>query len=90
MKVLIFAIRDVKAAAYLRPFFSQNHQVAMRDCTSACRNPESPFVKFPTDFELYQLGEFDDESGLITTLKHPTNLGTMHQFLPESAADTAA
>jgi hypothetical protein len=89
MQVLIFAILDQKAEAFLQPFFAATTALAFRNCNKACRNPESPFAQFPTDFTLYCIGEFDDESGALTPYAPMKNLGSMLQFLPD-AADTAA
>ena len=88
MEVQVYAIYDSKAQAYLQPFFSPNNAMAFRNCQSACMNPSSPFVAFPGDFTLFNLGVFDDVSGVIDCFKHAKNLGSMIQFLPAPAADT--
>lgn len=90
MKVNVYAIYDSKAAAYLRPFFAQNHNVAFRDIERAMRGPQSPFADFPGDFSLFQLATFDDVSGRLEPLKAPDNLGILLQFVASQDNSPAA
>lgn len=87
MKVNIYAIYDSKAKAYLQPWFAPNSATAFRNIEKAMRNPQSPFVDFPADFNLFELGVFDDESGIIETHSAPQNHGNFLQFVPADPVD---
>jgi len=67
-KLNVFTVLDDKAAAFLSPFFMPTIAVALRSFGSECRNPESNFAKFPEDYSLYHIGEYDEQSGSITPI----------------------
>ncbi|QXP08540.1 MAG: nonstructural protein [Arizlama microvirus] len=64
---LYMAIRDTKAEQFLPPFLVPTLGVAYRDVQDAVNRgqKENPLSSYPNDFELWQLGTFDDESGEI-------------------------
>lgn len=63
----IFAIKDSKAGAFLRPFFVPNEAVAIRAVSEAFYDESSDFYRHATDYDLYELGEYDDISGKLDT-----------------------
>lgn len=65
MQKFIFSVRDIAADVYSNPFTSQNQLTATRDFAHACSDPNSSLSKNPEDFQLYQLGTFDDELGVL-------------------------
>lgn len=65
MQKFIFSVRDIAADVYSNPFTSSNQQTATRDFAHACMDPASALSKNPEDFQLYQLGSFDDELGVL-------------------------
>lgn len=71
MMLECFALRDVKAGAYGRPFFCQNKEVATRDVASFVSQGDSVVARFPGDFRVYLLGVFDDASGVFRPLQIP-------------------
>lgn len=76
----IFSVRDLKAEAYLQPFFSANTNTATRAFQDACRQADSPFAKHPEDYMLFELGLFDDVSGEVESIT-PKALGIGTEFL---------
>lgn len=66
VKLKIFSICDVKAGAFLAPFFQRSSAEALRSFETAVNDPQSTFSRYPTDFTLFELGEFDDASATIT------------------------
>lgn len=80
MKLYMFSIFDSKACAYLQPFFSVNAQVAMRAFQGACRDPGHDFGRFPADYTLMSLGEWDQTTGVVTMFEVQGNLGNGVQF----------
>jgi len=61
----IYSVFDKKTAVFCSPFVSHNDLTAIRDFTSACRDPASVISKFPEDYELYHVGDWDDDTGDI-------------------------
>ena len=61
-------VRDMKAEAFLQPFFSPNQGTALRAFDDACQKSDSPFYVHPNDFVLYEIGEYTDETGLLKAL----------------------
>lgn len=71
MKLKIFAIHDAKAEAYLQPFFMANKGTAIRAITEILQKPDHSFTKYPEDYTLFELGEYDDSNGQMSPLKTP-------------------
>ena len=64
MTVNLYAVRDVKST-YMSPVVGSNDAQAMRAFRAGMRSvPE--FEVSPADFELYRIGEYNNESGLIS------------------------
>jgi hypothetical protein len=73
MKWGVFSLYDVKARAYSTPFFLQNVDMAKRSLVDAMTyESASPLSRHPEDFMLYEMGEFDDVSGVF---EMPTPIG---------------
>lgn len=73
MKQRIFSIRDSKAEMFYPPFYQKTHGEAERSLRELVRDEKSLISKYPEDYDLYFLGEWDDQSGKMTledTPKH--------------------
>lgn len=66
----VFAIRDSKAGAYLQPFYAPNVAVAIRLVALSGENNNSLLYKYPSDFELFQIGSFDELTGILEGEPH--------------------
>lgn len=68
MKTRIYAIYDKEAKAYGQPFFAPTDVHAIRslavEVNSDSKN--SFMAVWPEYFELYNVGEFDDETGTVS------------------------
>ena len=80
MKQKIYSIYDTKLQAYLSPFTSPNNEVAIREFSQYAQNQNSPFAKNPNDYQLIQVGEWDDDTGQPTPTDH-TNLGFASEYI---------
>lgn len=67
MILQIFSVKDLKADAFASPFFFGRVEVAVRTFADALTEPGHPMSAHPDDYVLYQLGAFDDETGMITS-----------------------
>lgn len=65
MRYKILAIRDRALDAYGQPFFSASTGAAIRSFSDEINraSPDNQLFKHPEDFDLFLLGEFDDQTG---------------------------
>jgi len=67
MKMIIVSIKDRAADAFARPFFVQTDNVAIRSFMDEVNraDKDNPLYSHPDDYDLFGLGVFDDNSGII-------------------------
>ncbi|WNK13715.1 MAG: nonstructural protein [Microvirus sp.] len=70
------AIRDIQLAAFGRPFYTPTLGAAIRSFHDEAKNPESMIHNHPEDFELMELGEYNDETGQHKNLDTPRQLSS--------------
>lgn len=63
MLLNVYSIHDRKAGIFNRPFMENLEVIAVRNVERAFQDPESTFSAYPNDFELVQLGQYDDLTG---------------------------
>lgn len=66
----LFVIRDAKADFYNPPFVTKTFAEAERTFSALANNPQTSIGQFPTDFDLYHLGTFDNVTGKMEL--HPS------------------
>ncbi|AXL14526.1 nonstructural protein [Microviridae sp.] len=73
MKQIICTVKDRAADAYGRPMFVPSAGVAIRSFSDEINrnNAENQLYNHPDDFDLYELGEFDDNTGFFTLHEQP-------------------
>ena len=81
MILKVYTVYDTKAEAYLQPFFSQSKGVAIRSFQEAVRDEKSNISKYPEDFTLFELGEYDDATSKFNLHITPQSLGVAVEFL---------
>lgn len=77
MNRLLLVLRDTVAGQYMAPFVSPTLGVAYRQLADAVNRestPDDPLVAHPEDFELFRLGVYDDETGLMTLEEKPRSV----------------
>jgi len=77
----IYCVRDRKAQMFHKPFYERDHVMAIRGFEDACKDDKSPFFKWPGDFELLYLGDFEESTGKFKLLDLPTVMADPVQFL---------
>lgn len=70
----IFAILDKKAGAYMEPFFFPNKGLALRAFEEFVNSEKSTAFKYPADFSIWAIGEYDEKLGVITSLPKPEHV----------------
>lgn len=76
----IFTVYDSKTEAYLTPIFLKATGQAVREVSELANNAEHIFSKHSSDFTLFEIGTYDEQTGLIENLKAPINLGCLVTF----------
>lgn len=81
MILKVFAVYDSKALLYDRPFFVNTVGSAVRAFSDAVQDKNAVFAKHPGDYQLYEIGNYDDCSGLLTALIPMKLLGCAADFV---------
>lgn len=69
-----FSIRDSKAEVYFSPFYQKTTGEAERSFAQLVNDPQTMVGKFPEDYDLYLIGEWNDQTGLLTPLDTPLHV----------------
>jgi len=70
----VCAIYDAKAEAWLTPLFFQAVGQALRSFGDAVNQNDSDFGKHPEDYTLFLLGDFDNQTGVLSVQPTPVAL----------------
>lgn len=70
----VYSIRDAKAEYFTPPFYKKTHGEAERDFRTLVKDEKSTVNKYPDDYDLYYLGEYNDETGVIKSLDTPQHI----------------
>lgn len=76
----IFTVYDSKAEAFIQPFYAQATGAAIRSFEAACNEEGHDFARYSGDYTLYELGQFDQNTGKINLLPAMLNLGLAATF----------
>lgn len=80
MMYKIFTTFDRQAGYYMKPFAMRARGEAIRGFADVCNMESHPFFQSPTDYELFELGEFDDSTGRGTYHVQMIPLGKASDF----------
>ncbi|AXH73795.1 MAG: nonstructural protein [Microviridae sp.] len=70
MVKVLCSVYDSKARVFSAPFCSPHIDVAIRDFTRAVNDPATDLYKFPADYTLVHIGQFDDLTASVE-INHP-------------------
>jgi len=84
MMYRVYSLLDLKTGHYSRPFFALHQADAIRDVIALAESGGNHVSRHPADFQLTNLGEFDDQSGLFSPAM-PTVIGTVQSFAQAAA-----
>jgi hypothetical protein len=75
MTKVYYAVFDRKAEMYSQPFLEIKDGTAIRAVQDiVINNKDHAFAKHPSDFSLHRLGEFDEQTGVITGENKPQKI----------------
>lgn len=62
----LYSIKDTKNT-FNKPFNEVNDDMAIRALKALCNNRDTQVGMFPEDFELWKIGEFNEETAELTS-----------------------
>lgn len=65
-KFVVLSVFDVALKAYGRPFVAPTVAAGQRAVADEVNTPNTELNKHHGDYRLFKLGEFDDETGLLS------------------------
>lgn len=73
MKILLFCVRDVKLGEFNSPMVFPSRGIAQRSFQDEVNRdaPDNAVYRYPSDFSLYYVGEFDSTSGVLIPVEVP-------------------
>lgn len=81
MKLNIYAIYDSKIEAYMQPFFMRTKGEALRAWEELANDSKSNISKHPADFTLFEIGEYDDQTGAVKANEARVNIGNALEWV---------
>lgn len=70
----LYSVRDNKVNSYSPVFPSTSSVQATRDFERACNDANTQLNRYPSDFDLFQVGTFDDQTGVVTPINPPIHV----------------
>lgn len=81
---MMYSFYDEKACFFLPPVVIENFASLSRSLRSAAsENMDAPFVRYPSDFVIYEVGSFDELTGVVSGVSPPTRVATMAEVLAQ-------
>lgn len=82
MTKLMCAVYDTVSKVYAPPFYVSTKGEAVRSFSNAVNDKSmGDLNKHPKDFLLFLLGQWDDNSGLLTAVQPPERIGLGSDFV---------
>lgn len=85
MNFKIFTVYDSKAEAFMQPFFMQTTGSAIRAFTDSVNDSKTQFYHHPADFTLMEIGEYDDQKGILKNHETKKSLGLALEYKKEAS-----
>jgi len=70
----MYSIRDSKGEIFHPPFFQKTHGEAERTFHKLTNDDKSSMFLYPEDYDLYYIGEYDDNTGKLESLDTPHHI----------------
>lgn len=80
MTMKVYSVYDSKVGAFMAPFFARSKGEATRMWHTAVNDPQTQFCKFPSDFTLFEIGEYDELTGDLIAHKAKESVGLALEF----------
>lgn len=83
--LFIVAVRDRAVAGFMPPIFVSHVGMAVRSFSDEVRKPDTQFNAHPDDFDLFELGSFETDTGRFELLPDARQVAIGKSFLPTSS-----
>lgn len=77
----LFCVRDVKGDSFSAPMAAGTRLLMIRSFTEECNRKGSEFGKYPEDYSLYEIADFEPNSALIKPYSLPQLVTTASQVM---------
>lgn len=77
----MFTVYDIKAEAYLSPFYTATKGQAIRSFSDTCQEKGHQFNAHPEDFTMFHLGTYDNSDCTFEILPTPVPIGKAIEFI---------
>jgi len=77
----LFSVHDTVAKTFIQPFCVPSVAIAIRHFTNCANDKQTDIGRNPSDFVLYELGEFDTDLGNIVVLQPMVNHGPASNYI---------
>lgn len=88
MQLQVFSIFDEKGQIFSQPFFLQHQGIALRSFGDLVNDPQSQINKHASDYKLYKLGTYDDQTGALKSEALPIFLANASEFKQQQTIQT--
>jgi hypothetical protein len=85
----IYCVFDEKSGLYGMPHFLQSDGLAIRSFSGGCDDPNTDLNRYPEDFFLYYVGDFNVVSGELTSRK-PLRICAASEFIRSKSKNTSS
>ena len=80
----IYTVYDSKAGFYDKPFVQRSTGEALRSWQTAANSPDTAMGTHPSDYTLFEIGEFDTDNGGIKVYEAKKSLGLALDYVKPS------
>lgn len=87
MKLIAFSVFDSKSEVFSPPICFGTKGMATRWFSDMANGQNKAIADHPSDFTLFQVGEFNDGTGTFVTLPAALNLGLATTFVKNGALE---
>lgn len=80
----LYSLFDSGVGAFMKPFWSDHKANAMRSFTQVVNdksNPDNMIANHPDQFVLFELGAFDQPTGVFSSHASPLSLGNGIEYV---------
>lgn len=87
--MFLYSVYDTKSESFSPPMTNRTKGEAIRAFSDEVNNPNSMLHKHPEDYVLFEIGAWDNQTGVLEPNQAPISCGTAIEFkdnLTEQAA----
>lgn len=82
----IYVVYDSAAKIFNKPFFMINDESAIRSIKVAAQE-ETTIARFPEDYTLFRLGDYDDENAQVNLATAPIRIGSVLELIKDDKSE---